>query len=145
MWKATRTFHNWPWVTVQHSSLSSSGWHLGRSWRSMEPSSQSRSVYRFYISREIVCLNSFLVDDFNHWLITLSYRLIWDLRRTGKTSIEHILLSHYRAITDINWHTTECDIVISTGIDSWLWAWDLRTPRKPIFGQLHVDFVSISN
>jgi len=53
---------------------------------------------------------------------------------TGKTSIEHILLSHYRAITDINWNTTECDIVASTGIDSWLWAWDLREPRKPIFG-----------
>ncbi|KAF8168512.1 hypothetical protein B0H34DRAFT_685839 [Crassisporium funariophilum] len=60
--------------------------------------------------------------------------LIWNLRLGGKTSIEHILLSHYRAITDINWHTTECDIVVSTGIDSWLWAWDLRTPRKPIFG-----------
>jgi WD40 repeat protein len=53
---------------------------------------------------------------------------------SGKTSIEHILLSHYRAITDINWHTTECDVVVSTGIDSWLWAWDLREPRKPIFG-----------
>lgn len=61
-------------------------------------------------------------------------RLIWNLRLGGKTSIEHILKSHYRAITDINWHTTECDIVVSTGIDSWVWAWDLRTPSKPIFG-----------
>jgi hypothetical protein len=52
----------------------------------------------------------------------------------GKTSIEHILQAHYRAITDINWHTTECDTVASTGIDSWVWAWDLREPRKPIFG-----------
>ncbi|KAG6836530.1 hypothetical protein H0H93_007076 [Arthromyces matolae] len=42
--------------------------------------------------------------------------------------------AHYRAITDINWHTTECDTVVSTGIDSWIWAWDLRQPRKPIFG-----------
>ncbi|KAK1232910.1 hypothetical protein PQX77_003923 [Marasmius sp. AFHP31] len=60
--------------------------------------------------------------------------LIWNLYMTGKTSIEHILHSHYRAITDINWHTTECDTVVSTGIDSWVWGWDLRVPRKPIFG-----------
>ncbi|TFK38773.1 hypothetical protein BDQ12DRAFT_630610 [Crucibulum laeve] len=60
--------------------------------------------------------------------------LIWNLLLVGKTSIEHILKSHYRAITDINWHTTECDTVASTGIDSWVWAWDLREPRKPIFG-----------
>ncbi|KAK7061016.1 hypothetical protein VNI00_000751 [Paramarasmius palmivorus] len=60
--------------------------------------------------------------------------LIWNLLMPGKTSIEHILHSHYRAITDINWHTTECDTVASTGIDSWVWAWDLRETRKPIFG-----------
>ncbi|KAF4584993.1 hypothetical protein EYR40_001819 [Pleurotus pulmonarius] len=59
--------------------------------------------------------------------------LIWNLLIVGKTSIEHILHSHYRAITDINWHTTECDTVASTGIDSWIWTWDLREPRKPIF------------
>ncbi|KAJ4472627.1 hypothetical protein J3R30DRAFT_3708599 [Lentinula aciculospora] len=60
--------------------------------------------------------------------------LIWNLYMSGKTSIQHILHSHYRAITDINWHTTERDIVVSTGIDSWVWAWDMREPRKPIFG-----------
>ncbi|KAJ2933260.1 hypothetical protein H1R20_g3837, partial [Candolleomyces eurysporus] len=60
--------------------------------------------------------------------------LIWNLNITGKTSIEHILRSHYRAITDFNWHTTECDIVASTGIDSWIFVWDMRNPRKPAFG-----------
>ncbi|KAJ3878523.1 hypothetical protein F5051DRAFT_228307 [Lentinula edodes] len=60
--------------------------------------------------------------------------LIWNLYMSGKTSIQHILHSHYRAITDINWHTTERDTVVSTGIDSWVWAWDMREPRKPIFG-----------
>ncbi|TDL20252.1 WD40 repeat-like protein [Rickenella mellea] len=59
--------------------------------------------------------------------------LIWNLFLVGKTAIEHILQSHYRAITDINWHTSEPDLVCSTGIDSWIWAWDLRTPMKPIF------------
>ena len=97
----------------------------------MEPSSQSRSLYRFHVKREIVC--SIFLKVVNYYL-TLSSRLIWNLHLGGKTSIEHILRSHYRAITDINWHTTECDIVVSTGIDSWLWAWDLRTPHKPIFG-----------
>jgi WD40 repeat protein len=52
----------------------------------------------------------------------------------GKTSIEHILHSHYRAITDINWHTSEPETVCSVGIDSWLWSWDLREPRKPVMG-----------
>ncbi|PBK62980.1 hypothetical protein ARMSODRAFT_963822 [Armillaria solidipes] len=60
--------------------------------------------------------------------------LIWNLMATGKSNIEHILYAHYRAITDINWHTTEFDTVVSTGIDGWVWAWDLREPRKPIFG-----------
>lgn len=60
--------------------------------------------------------------------------LIWNLYISGKTSIEHILRSHYRAITDINWHLHDPDVVVSTGIDSWLWAWDLRTPQKPIIG-----------
>ncbi|KAH7922738.1 hypothetical protein BV22DRAFT_1094123 [Leucogyrophana mollusca] len=60
--------------------------------------------------------------------------LIWNLMIVGKTSIEHILHSHYRAITDINWHNSEPDTVCSTGIDSWLWSWDLREPRKPVLG-----------
>ncbi|RPD65181.1 hypothetical protein L226DRAFT_480270 [Lentinus tigrinus ALCF2SS1-7] len=60
--------------------------------------------------------------------------LIWNLLLGGRTAIEHVLRSHYRAITDINWHTIEPDIVISTGIDSWQWAWDLRTVQKPIMG-----------
>ncbi|TFY69478.1 hypothetical protein EVJ58_g381 [Rhodofomes roseus] len=60
--------------------------------------------------------------------------LIWNLYMTGKTSIEHVLRSHYRAITDINWHNTEPDVVVSTGIDSWLWAWDLRAAQKPVMG-----------
>ncbi|KIY44139.1 hypothetical protein FISHEDRAFT_52764 [Fistulina hepatica ATCC 64428] len=60
--------------------------------------------------------------------------LIWNLELEGNLSIQHRLHAHYRAITDINWHWQECDIVCSTGIDSWIWAWDLRVTRKPIFG-----------
>ncbi|KAI0316197.1 hypothetical protein OF83DRAFT_1196593 [Amylostereum chailletii] len=64
--------------------------------------------------------------------------LIWNLGLSGPTSIQHVLRSHYRAITDINWHTQDPNIVVSTGIDSWLWAWDLRTTQKPIMGAFRV-------
>ncbi|KAK2464862.1 hypothetical protein APHAL10511_002938 [Amanita phalloides] len=60
--------------------------------------------------------------------------LIWNLLLVGRHNVEHILQAHYRAITDINWHTTERDTVVSTGVDSWVWAWDLRDSRKPVFG-----------
>ena len=55
----------------------------------------------------------------------LDTRLIWNLNRTGKTSIDHVLYAHYRAITDINWHPLEPDMVASTGLDSWIWIWDM--------------------
>ena len=94
----------------------------------------SRAQYIVSTSSEKLFVPSFFfLNVFNYWLTTTT-RLIWNLQLGGKTSIEHILKSHYRAITDINWHRTECDIVASTGIDSWVWAWDLREPRKPIFG-----------
>ncbi|KAI9068878.1 hypothetical protein FKP32DRAFT_1587345 [Trametes sanguinea] len=72
----------------------------------------------------------------NEYIVSTSSEklLIWNLHLGGRTSIEHVLRSHYRAITDINWHTIEPDVVISTGIDSWLWAWDLRSVQKPIMG-----------
>ncbi|KAI0646043.1 hypothetical protein C8Q79DRAFT_1110779 [Trametes meyenii] len=72
----------------------------------------------------------------NEYIVSTSSEklLIWNLLLGGRTSIEHVLRSHYRAITDINWHTIEPDIVVSTGIDSWLWSWDLRTVQKPIMG-----------
>ncbi|KAG6332149.1 hypothetical protein ID866_6938 [Astraeus odoratus] len=60
--------------------------------------------------------------------------LIWNLLMPGRMSIQHILRSHYRAITDINWHTFEPDMVSSVGIDAWIWTWDLRKPDKPVLG-----------
>ncbi|KAJ7148202.1 hypothetical protein C8R46DRAFT_1167201 [Mycena filopes] len=54
------------------------------------------------------------------------------------SSIAHILHAHYRAITDINWHPApeERDVVASTGLDSWIWAWDLRAAKggRAVFG-----------
>ena len=95
----------------------------------MESSHVSEGVHRIDIKREAV--RKVYPNEVHYLFLS---RLIWNLYISGKTSIEHILRSHYRAITDINWHTSNPDIVVSTGIDSWLWAWDLRVPLKPIAG-----------
>ena len=50
-------------------------------------------------------------------------------------AIEHVLHAHSRAITDINWHTTDPNQVVSTGIDGWLWGWDIRRTNKPVLGE----------
>ncbi|KAF7294510.1 WD-REPEATS-REGION domain-containing protein [Mycena kentingensis (nom. inval.)] len=70
--------------------------------------------------------------------------LIWNLLITAgpnggqPSAIQHILRGHYRAITDVNWHPApeERDLVVSTGVDSWLWAWDLRAAKngRAVFG-----------
>ena len=97
----------------------------------MESASRSCRVHNLHLKREAVSASVFLQ--------ILAYvactRLIWNLCLSGKSAIQHALHSHYRAITDINWHTQDPDVVVSTGIDSWLWAWDLRTPKKPIMGR----------
>jgi hypothetical protein len=72
-------------------------------------------------------------------LLSSQPSLIWNLFLVGKTSIEYILQSKYpvdgptRSVTDVDW-APEPDLLVSTGIDSWLWAWDLRESRKPAFG-----------
>ena len=61
--------------------------------------------------------------------------LIWDLDRPDRSAIHFILSRHYRSITDLNWHNHNPDIVASTGIDSWIWMWDLRTSGRPVTGE----------
>ncbi|KAF8581466.1 hypothetical protein K439DRAFT_1636189 [Ramaria rubella] len=60
--------------------------------------------------------------------------LIWNLDRPDRSAIQFILSRHYRSITDLNWHNHNPDIVASTGIDSWIWMWDLRTSMRPVTG-----------
>lgn len=47
------------------------------------------------------------------------------------SSISHILNAHTRAITDINWNPFHPEILASCGIDTWMWAWDLRDSSRP--------------
>jgi len=70
-----------------------------------------------------------------HPLLTEAHRLIWNLLLDGKMAIEYVLHAHSRAITDINWHTTDPNQVVSTGIDGWLWGWDIRRTNKPVLGE----------
>ncbi|KAF8306083.1 WD40 repeat-like protein [Clavulina sp. PMI_390] len=56
--------------------------------------------------------------------------VIWNLRLTGMTSIQHILHGHFRAITDINWHPLRENIVASISIDGWTMIWDVRDRMK---------------
>ncbi|KAG8715111.1 hypothetical protein FRC08_010985 [Ceratobasidium sp. 394] len=60
--------------------------------------------------------------------------LVWDLNMPGQNAIQRRLHAHYRAITDINWHSFTPDVVSSCGIDSWIWTWDFRTKQRPVFG-----------
>ncbi|KAJ7130097.1 hypothetical protein C8R43DRAFT_896484 [Mycena crocata] len=57
---------------------------------------------------------------------------------SAPSGIQYILHAHYRAITDINWHPApaERDLVVSTSVDAWIWAWDLRAARggRAVFG-----------
>ena len=100
----------------------------------MESSYGEEGVHCINIQRETVRSHLFVAKFCYTAYKLLTASLIWNLYMSGKTSIQHILQSHYRAITDINWHTTDPDIVVSTGIDSWLWTWDLRTMSKPVMG-----------
>lgn len=56
--------------------------------------------------------------------------LVWNLRLSGSSSIQHILHGHFRAVTDIHWHPQYESIVASTSIDGWTMIWDVRERQK---------------
>ena len=49
----------------------------------------------------------------------------------AKSSIEHALHGHTRAITDINFSAHDPDMLATCAVDSFVHCWDLRTPSKP--------------
>ncbi|KAJ7292557.1 hypothetical protein C8J57DRAFT_1490063 [Mycena rebaudengoi] len=72
------------------------------------------------------------------WNLHLPSAALSSFSGGAPSSIQHVLHAHYRAITDINWHPApaERDLVVSTGVDSWIWAWDLRAASggRAVFG-----------
>lgn len=67
------------------------------------------------------------------WVVlTLNQKaMVWNLARPLGAALEHVLHRHVRAITDINFHPTDPDMLATCSVDTFLFAWDLRTPRRP--------------
>ncbi|EMG48961.1 hypothetical protein G210_0364, partial [Candida maltosa Xu316] len=68
------------------------------------------------------------------WCISTSNQkaLLWDLKRPSSNAIANILHSHTRAISDINFHPFDPEILATCAIDTFIMSWDMRTPRKPV-------------
>lgn len=67
------------------------------------------------------------------WVIlTLNQRaLLWDLNRPLANAIAHVLHGHTRAITDINFHPGDPELLATCAVDTFALAWDMRAPRTP--------------
>lgn len=68
------------------------------------------------------------------WCISTSNQkaLLWDLKRPSSNAIANILHSHNRAISDINFHPFDPEVLATCAIDTFVMCWDMRTPRKPV-------------
>lgn len=68
------------------------------------------------------------------WCISTSNQkaLLWDLERISNNAIINVLHEHTRAITDINFHPFDPEILATCSIDTFIYSWDMRTPRKPV-------------
>lgn len=68
------------------------------------------------------------------WCISTSNQkaLLWDLSRPSNNAILHVLHKHTRAITDINFHPSDPEVLATCSIDTFVYAWDMRCPRRPV-------------
>jgi WD40 repeat protein len=57
---------------------------------------------------------------------------VWNLALASDKAVEHVLHGHGRAITDINFHSCEPEIIATCSVDSFVHVWDLRDPKKPV-------------
>ncbi|CAG98674.1 Mtc5p [Kluyveromyces lactis] len=71
----------------------------------------------------------------HHWVISTSNQkaIVWNLSRSSSKAVEHVLHGHFRAITDINFHPLQPEILATSSIDTYALAWDMRSPKKPYF------------
>lgn len=70
-----------------------------------------------------------------YWVVSTSNQkaIIWNLARTSSDAIEHVLHKHFRAITDINFNYQHPDILATCSIDTYVHAWDMRSPSRPFY------------
>lgn len=68
------------------------------------------------------------------WCISTSNQkaLLWDLLRPSNNAIVQVLHKHTRAITDINFHPQHPDMLATCAIDTFVYGWDMRCPRRPV-------------
>lgn len=68
------------------------------------------------------------------WCISTSNQkaLLWDLARPSHNAIQNVLHKHTRAITDINFHPHDPDMLATCLVDTFVYSWDMRTPRRPV-------------
>jgi WD40 repeat protein len=69
----------------------------------------------------------------SHWVVSTSNQkaIVWNLALPSSKAIEHVLQSHTRAITDINFSAHDPNVLATCSVDSFVHCWDLRTPRRP--------------
>ncbi|KAM3160976.1 Maintenance of telomere capping protein 5 [Lachancea thermotolerans] len=69
------------------------------------------------------------------WVVSTSNQkaLVWNLSRSSSNAIEHVLHGHSRAITDINFHPTNPEILATCSIDAYVHAWDMRSSRRAFY------------
>lgn len=70
-----------------------------------------------------------------YWVVSTSNQkaIIWNLTRSSTDAIEYALHGHSRAITDINFNPQHPDILATCSIDTYVHAWDLRSPSRPFY------------
>lgn len=80
-----------------------------------------------------------------NWVISTSNQkaLLWNLDLPSSNAIQTVIHGHSRAITDINFHTTDPVLLATSSIDSYIHTWDLRDHRRP--HQSYADFFSGAN
>lgn len=68
------------------------------------------------------------------WCVSTSNQkaLLWDLARPSNNAIQNVLHRHVRAITDINFHPLDPELLATCSIDTFVFAWDMRSPRRPV-------------
>ncbi|CCE62261.1 hypothetical protein TPHA_0C01050 [Tetrapisispora phaffii CBS 4417] len=70
-----------------------------------------------------------------NWVVSTSNQkaIIWNLERNSSNAIEYSLHGHFRAITDINFNREHPDILATCSLDTYVHAWDLRSPSRPFY------------
>ncbi|XP_022243769.1 GATOR complex protein WDR59-like, partial [Limulus polyphemus] len=52
--------------------------------------------------------------------------------KDGELVSQHFLRHHTRTISDINWAVFDPNVLATASIDTFIYLWDIRDPRKPI-------------